>query len=63
MFKLPLVKQLDKVTIGDPRLKEVRMGSLISKQQVEAVKNSVNDIAKEAQIVYGNLDNLETVWS
>lgn len=59
--QIALGKELDKITIGDPRLKEVRMGSLISKQQVEAVKDSVNDLAKEAQIVYGNLDNIETI--
>ncbi|WP_394750150.1 phenylacetic acid degradation bifunctional protein PaaZ [Spongiimicrobium salis] len=59
--QIALGKQLDKVTIGDPRLKEVRMGSLISKQQVEAVRLSVTDIAKEAQIVYGSLDRIETV--
>ena len=41
-------KELNKVTIGDPRLKEVRMGSLISKKQVEEVRNSITDIAKEA---------------
>ena len=56
-----LGKALDKVTIGDPRLKEVRMGALVSKQQVEAVRDSVKDIAKEAEIVYGNLDKIETV--
>ena len=59
--QLALGQQLDKVTIGDPRLKEVRMGSLISREQVEEVKNSVRDIAKEAQIVYGNLDTIETI--
>ncbi|WP_412983988.1 phenylacetic acid degradation bifunctional protein PaaZ [Pontimicrobium sp. IMCC45349] len=59
--QIALGKALDKVTIGDPRLKEVRMGSLVSKQQVEAVKNSVQDIAKEAQIVYGSLDKIETI--
>lgn len=59
--QITLGKELDKVTIGDPRLKEVRMGSLISKQQVEAVRKSVLDIAKEAEIVYGNLDKLDTV--
>ena len=56
-----LSKALDKVTIGDPRLKEVRMGSLVSHQQVQAVRNSVNDLAKEAQIVYGSLDKIETI--
>lgn len=59
--QVSLGKALDKVTIGDPRLKEVRMGSLISKQQVEAVRNSVQDIAKEATIVYGSLDKIETI--
>ncbi|NRD19419.1 phenylacetic acid degradation bifunctional protein PaaZ [Winogradskyella eckloniae] len=56
-----LAKQLDKVTIGDPRLKEVRMGSLVSRQQVQAVRDSVNDLSKEAQIVYGNLDEINTL--
>ena len=59
--QIALGKALDKVTIGDPRLKEVRMGSLISKEQVEEVRNSVQDIAKEAQIVYGSLDKIETI--
>ncbi|MEY8848040.1 phenylacetic acid degradation bifunctional protein PaaZ [Psychroserpens sp. XS_ASV72] len=59
--QIALGNALDKVSIGDPRLKEVRMGSLISKQQVEAVKNSVNDLAKEAKLVYGNLDKIETI--
>ncbi len=59
--QISLGKALDKVTIGDPRLKEVRMGSLVSHQQVEAVRNSVNDLAKEAQIVYGSLNKIETI--
>jgi len=56
-----LGKALDKVTIGDPRLKEVRMGSLVSHQQVQAVRDSVNDLAKKAQIVYGSLDKIQTI--
>jgi oxepin-CoA hydrolase/3-oxo-5,6-dehydrosuberyl-CoA semialdehyde dehydrogenase len=59
--QIALGKELDKITIGDPRLKEVRMGSLISKEQVEEVRNSVSDIAKKAKIVYGNLDKIETI--
>ena len=59
--QIALGKALDKVSIGDPRLKEVRMGSLVSQQQVQAVRDSVNDLAKEAQIVYGNLDKIETI--
>jgi oxepin-CoA hydrolase/3-oxo-5,6-dehydrosuberyl-CoA semialdehyde dehydrogenase len=59
--QVALAKALDKVTIGDPRLKEVRMGSLISHQQVQAVRDSVADLAKEAEIVYGNLDKIDTI--
>jgi len=59
--QIALGKALGKVTIGDPRLKEVRMGALVSKQQVDAVRNSVQDIAKEAEIVYGNLEQLEVL--
>ena len=59
--QVSLAKALDKVTIGDPRLKEVRMGSLISKQQVEAVRSSVEDLSKEATMVYGSLDKIETI--
>jgi len=59
--QISLGKALDKVTIGDPRLKEVRMGSLVSHQQVQAVRDSVNDLSKEAQIVYGDLDKIETI--
>ena len=59
--QISLGKALATVTIGDPRLKEVRMGSLVSKQQVKSVRDSVNDLAKEAQIVYGNLDRVETI--
>ena len=59
--QISLGNALDKVTIGDPRLKEVRMGSLVSHQQVQAVRDSVKDLAKEAQIVYGNLDTIETI--
>jgi len=56
-----LSKALDKVTIGDPRLKEVRMGSLVSHQQVQAVRDSVKDLSNEAQIVYGSLDEINTI--
>lgn len=59
--QISLGKALDKITIGDPRLKEVRMGSLVSHQQVQAVKSSVSDLSKEAQIVYGGLDKIETI--
>ncbi|MFD2552560.1 phenylacetic acid degradation bifunctional protein PaaZ [Bizionia sediminis] len=59
--QIALGKALDKITIGDPRLKEVRMGALVSKDQVNEVKDCVQELAKTAQIVYGNLDTVETI--
>lgn len=59
--QIALGKALDKVTIGDPRLKEVRMGSLVSKDQVEEVKARTHEIAKTAQLVYGDFDKLELI--
>ena len=59
--QIALGKALDKVTIGDPRLKEVRMGALVSKDQVAEVKARVQEITKTASIVYGDFDKLNLV--
>jgi oxepin-CoA hydrolase/3-oxo-5,6-dehydrosuberyl-CoA semialdehyde dehydrogenase len=59
--QIALGKALDKVTIGDPRLKEVRMGSLVSKDQVEEVRNRVTEITKTASVVYGDFDKLDLI--
>ncbi|WP_378186609.1 phenylacetic acid degradation bifunctional protein PaaZ [Aquimarina sp. W85] len=59
--QIALANQLNKITIGDPRLKEVRMGALASRQQVESFKNNVSEIARTAQLVYGDLDKIETL--
>lgn len=59
--QIALGKQLEKVTIGDPRLKEVRMGALVSKDQVAEVMDRISEISKTAQIVYGNLDKVKTI--
>lgn len=59
--QIQLGKELDKVTIGDPRLKEVRMGALVSNAQRESVREQVEKITKTAEMVYGSLDTVETV--
>ncbi|MES2836667.1 MAG: phenylacetic acid degradation bifunctional protein PaaZ [Bacteroidota bacterium] len=59
--QIALGKALDKVSIGDPRLKEVRMGALVSKDQVQEVKDRVKEITKTAKIVYGDFDKLNTI--
>lgn len=58
--QIALGQALDKVTIGDPRLKEVRMGALVSTQQRDSVREQVQKIAKTASLVYGNLDTVST---
>lgn len=56
-----LIKQLDKVTIGDPRLREVRMGSLVSDAQRNSVREQVAKISESAEIVYGNSNDFEAI--
>lgn len=59
--QIALGNALDKITIGDPRLKEVRMGALVSRDQVAEVKDRVEELAKTAQIVYGNFEKIDTL--
>ena len=59
--QIALSKSLGKVTIGDPRLKEVRMGALVSKDQVEEVRERVSEITKTASMVYGSLDEVNVI--
>ena len=58
-FQIALGKALAKVTIGNPTLKEVRMGALASRDQVAEVKDRVKELTKTAEIVYGNLDKVD----
>lgn len=59
--QIALGKALSKVIIGDPRLKEVRMGSLVSMDQVQEVRERVQELSKTASIVYGDLDKIEVI--
>ncbi|MCB0464350.1 MAG: phenylacetic acid degradation bifunctional protein PaaZ [Aequorivita sp.] len=57
--QIALGKQLDKVTIGDPRIKEVRMGALVSDAQRNSVKEQIQKITQTAKIVYGDFDDFQ----
>jgi oxepin-CoA hydrolase/3-oxo-5,6-dehydrosuberyl-CoA semialdehyde dehydrogenase len=59
--QIALGQALSKVTVGDPKLKEVRMGALVSRDQVNEVKARVKEIAQTAKVVYGNLDEVVVV--
>lgn len=53
--QIALGQALAKVSIGNPVLKEVRMGALASKDQVEEVRARVEELTQTADIVFGDL--------
>ena len=59
--QIALGKQLDKVTVGDPRLKEVRMGALVNLAQRNSVQDQMEKIAETASIVYGGIGQLDVL--
>jgi oxepin-CoA hydrolase/3-oxo-5,6-dehydrosuberyl-CoA semialdehyde dehydrogenase len=56
-----LSSALSKVTIGDPRLKEVRMGALISVEQRQEIQSQITKINQTAQMVYGKQELADCV--
>ena len=59
--QIALGRSLDKVSIGDPRKKEVRMGTLIDREQLEEVKRNVSRLNEKADLVYGDFDPTDTL--
>jgi len=59
--QISLGKALAKTVIGDPSQKEVRMGALVNKDQVEEVRDRVKELAQTAEIVYGDLEKVDVV--
>lgn len=56
-----LAARLAKTTIGDPADKSVRMGSLATKLQVERVRENIDLLLKEQEIVIGDLEDFDVV--
>jgi len=54
-----LKKRISTTKIGDPSLEGVRMGPLASKGQVKDVRQKVELLMKDCEVVYGDLDNFE----
>ena len=53
-----IAARLAKTTVGDPRLEGVRMGALVSRQQLEDVRAKVAEISRTAPIVFGDPDHV-----
>lgn len=56
-----LGESLAKTTIGNPTHEEVRMGALASLDQVAEVRDRVKELTQTAEIVYGDLDQVEVI--
>lgn len=59
--QLALSRQLSKTTIGDPQVEGVRMGALVSRDQVEEVRRRLAELSRDSRVVYGDLDQFEVV--
>ncbi len=59
--QIQLGKRLSKIAIGDPGNEAVRMGALATRLQVERVRENVEQLNREQEMVYGNLDNFEVI--
>jgi len=54
-----LSKRLDGIKLGDPAVEGVRMGPLVSRDQVTEVKERVKELMNAGELVHGNFDNFE----
>ena len=59
--QIALGKALSKVTIGDPKVKGVRMGALASMDQVKEVRERVAELTATAELVYGDPSQVEVM--
>jgi oxepin-CoA hydrolase/3-oxo-5,6-dehydrosuberyl-CoA semialdehyde dehydrogenase len=56
-----LISRLEKNVIGDPRSKEVRMGSLAAMVQVERLQENIERIKLSQEVVYGDLRDFDVI--
>ena len=59
--QIKLISRLEKTIIGNPENKEVRMGALASKVQVERVKEKVKLLSESQEKVFGSLEDFPLV--
>ena len=51
--------RLKKVVVGDPSIEGVRMGALVSRLQVDRVKENVNALLKEQSLLFGSTEQVD----
>ena len=56
-----LSRRLESTRIGDPSVEGVRMGPLAGRTQVKEVRHNADQIASDAELVFGNPDRVDVV--
>ncbi len=56
-----LKKRLDKISIGDPAMAEVKMGPLVGRAQMQDVRDNVATLAHACEIIYGGTDDFDII--
>ena len=56
-----LTARLAKVTVGDPRSEDVRMGALVSLDQRDEVRKAIQSLRASCEIVYGDPDHVDVI--
>lgn len=60
-FQIALGKQLQRIVIGNPEDESVRMGSLVSKEQVDEVNRKVEELLSECEVAIGDKEAIPEV--
>jgi oxepin-CoA hydrolase/3-oxo-5,6-dehydrosuberyl-CoA semialdehyde dehydrogenase len=58
--QVALTKALSDIVVGDPRVEGVKMGALVSRAQLYDVREKVRELQREAQIVFGDPEKVDT---
>ncbi|HMC55930.1 MAG TPA: phenylacetic acid degradation bifunctional protein PaaZ [Gemmatimonadaceae bacterium] len=56
-----IARRLETTRIGDPSAEGVRMGPLAGRTQVKEVRHNVDQIAGDAELIFGNPDHVDVV--
>ncbi|TXB59730.1 phenylacetic acid degradation bifunctional protein PaaZ [Phaeodactylibacter luteus] len=59
--QLALSAQLQQTTIGSPIAEGVRMGALVSRDQLGVLRQRIAELARDAEIVYGSPDEVAVI--
>lgn len=59
--QIALAGQLGKTVLGDPAVEGVKMGALVSREQVYEVKQRIIELQQSSNIVFGDLEQFDVV--